>query len=492
MRFLDLLRLRWRRQWRSGILLRMLALVLFGAFVGFFVGWIGLVFPETVAKSLPGRTPTRVLNEHLLTVFAGLVIIRFLVQRFDGDGWRPILSLPVARSVLARTIQITSAVSLLNLLPLVGLAALFSSTVVPAASTTGAVLWLAGALLALGTTHLAHTLLRAAWARRAWITVFGVTAAIVGLVGADLYGLAFAQDASSWLFGGLQRGRVLPLVVLGAATIGAGQWSTAALRRWTYHWVEGTNRNGRRRVLLDVRGRGSLSSLVLLEAKLMLRNRGPREQLLAGIVVVAFFVGLIMEGAIPTFSTAIAPFMLGLLLPVSYGQFAFAWHGGHFDGLLARVPPKRLVRATLLVIGGLGVGPLLLAVPVVGWVDPFFAVPMLAFALYHAGVTAPVMVGTSILWNRQWVNPEQSRFTVAGGGPLRGFVLMPLLGVPPVLLHVAGGGTAMLLGVAGLGIAGLATGPLWLPLLEAALRHRRHAMLRGFRGGWISPHEWHW
>jgi len=245
-------------------------------------------------------------------------------------------------------------------------------------------------------------------------------------------------------------------------------------------------------VLLDVRVRGSLSSLVLLEAKLMLRNRGPREQLLAGIVVVAFFVGLIMEGAIPTFSTAIAPFMLGLLLPVSYGQFASAWHGGHFDGLLARVPPKQLVRATLLVIGGLGVGPLLLAVPVVGWVDPFFAVPMLAFALYHAGVTAPVMVGTSILWNRQWVNPEQSRFTVAGGGPLRGFVLMPLLGVPPVLLHVAGGGTAMLLGVAGLGLAGLGTISFWVSLLGAALRRRRHAMLRGFRGGWISPHEWHW
>ena len=473
-------------------MLRAIAFALFGAFVGFFVGWIGLVFPETVAKSLPGRTPIRVLNEHLLTVFAGLIVVRFPLQRFEGDGWRPVLSLPVPRTRLARALQVASAVSLLNLLPLVGLGPLLVSTVIPAMPTTGAVLWGTGALLAVGGTHLAHILLRAAWARRAWATVLGVTAAAVGWLGADLYGLAFVRDASTWLFGGLQRGHVLPLVVLKAVVLGLGRWATTALRRWTYDWVEGLGRDERRRILLDVRGRDSLSSLVLLEAKLILRNRGPREQLLAGVGVIVFFVGLIVEGAIPMFSTVIAPLMIGLLLPISYGQFAFAWHGGHFDGLLAHVSPKRLVRATLIVLGGLAVGPLLLATPVVAWGNPFFAVPMLAFAFYHTGVTAPLMVGTSLLWNRTWVNPEQSRFTIAGGGPMRGIVLMPLLGTPPVLFHVVGGGTGMLLGVAGLGLAGLATVSLWLPLLEDALRHRRHAMLRGFRDGWISPHEWHW
>jgi hypothetical protein len=192
-----------------------------------------------------------------------------------------------------------------------------------------------------------------------------------------------------------------------------------------------------------------------------------------------------------------APHVLGLLLSIAYGQFAFAWHGGHFDGLLARMAPGRLVRAALIVVLVLAVGPLALAAPVVAWVDPFFAVPMAAFALYHAGITVPAVVGGGILWNRQWVNPEQSRMMSSGGlmssgGPIRGMVLMALVSVPPTLLMLVGGIPAVLVGVAGLGGLGLATVSLWLPRLEAALRHRRHAMLRGFRGGWLSPHEWHW
>lgn len=147
--------------------------------------------------------------------------------------------------------------------------------------------------------------------------------------------------------------------------------------------------------------------------------------------------------------------------------------------------------ATLAVLIVLAVGPLLLAMPVVGWADPFFAVPMAAFALYHAGISVPTVVWTGVLWNRNWVNPEQSRFTVSGGS-MRGVILMALLGLPPTLFAALGGPPAVLVGVAALGGMGLGTASLWLPRLEAALRRRRHAMLRGFRGGWLSPHEWHW
>jgi hypothetical protein len=204
-----------------------------------------------------------------------------------------------------------------------------------------------------------------------------------------------------------------------------------------------------------------------------------------------FFVYLIVRGALPVFSLGMAPFMLGLLLPVTYGQFAFAWHGKHFEGLLVRASPGRLVRATLVVLVGLAVAPPVLAMPVVGWVDPFLVVPMAAFALYHAGLTVPALVWAGILGNRAWVNPEQSRFTVSGGS-LRAIVLMGGLAGPPAVLATLGGVPTLLLGVAGLGLAGLGTVSLWLPRLETALRHRRHAMLRGFRGEWLSPHEWHW
>lgn len=208
--------------------------------------------------------------------------------------------------------------------------------------------------------------------------------------------------------------------------------------------------------------------------------------------LLSVFAGLlVVRGVLQRFIERDWRPVLGLLPSVGYGQFAFAWHGGHFDGLLARASPTKIVRATLIVLGGLAVGPLLLATPVVSWEDPFFALPMAAFALYHAGVTCPVVVWTGVLWNRRRVNPVQSRFSFSGGS-VRIIVLMALLSVPPALFAVFGGLNAVLVGVAGLGGLGLGAASLWLPRLGAVLHHRRHAMLRGFRRGGLSPSEWYW
>lgn len=496
MTLLDVLRHQWRQRTRSPTFGRSLIgglfLLLAAAYFGMLFVAAGWYYPQVVGAVAPGQEPLRLLNEHLLGATAGFVVARFFLQPFDVEGWHALLGLPVRRTTLAHALQAASAASPFTLYPLLSLAALTARTVVPAASPLGIALWTAGALLILAMTHFAHLWLRVAWIRRRSLIFIGAGIVLLGLVGADLFAVEGIRETSAWLFGGLQRGSVWPLLVLAAGTVASAGASTAALHRYTYDWVDGAGRPKRhRRFSLDVGGRGKLSSLVLLEGILIFRNRGPREQILLGGAGLLFFVYMIMRGAIPEFSLVMAPFGLGLLLSVTYGQFVFAWHGKHFDGLLARASPGRLVRAALVVVLVLAVGPLALAVPVVAWVDPFFAVPMVAFALYHAGLTVPTVVGASILWNRNWVNPEQSRFTFSGG-PIRGVVLMALLSVPPALFAALGGISAVLVGAAGLGGLGVGTAPLWLPRLEAALRHRRYAMLRGFRGGWLSPHEWHW
>ncbi len=496
MTIFDVLRHRWtgwRRSTTFGRSLLTTVIALLAAV--YFGGWLaalGWFYPDVMAEVAPTRDPLRLLNEHLLSGAAGLVVARFFLQRFDAGAWRALLCLPVRRTTLARAIQITSAASLLTLIPLLGLAALVASTALPGTSPLGAVLWTAGALLAVGTTHFAYVWLRVAWLRRRWAVFLGLSAVVLGLIGGDLLGETVVRDASAWLFGGAQRGHVGPLLLLAVGAVALGAASTRALRRYMYREAEGAGRGKRRQyVSLDVGRRGGLWSLILLEGALIFRNRGPREQLFIGGGALGFFAYVVVRGALPIFSVGMAPFMLGLLLPVTYGQFAFAWHGKHFDGLLSRASPGRLVRATLVVLMGLAVGPPVLAMPIVAWGDPFLAVPMVAFALYHAGVSVPAVVWAGIVGNRTWVNPEQSRFTVSGGS-MRAIVLMALLGVPPALLASLGGISALLSGVAALGGLGLGTIPLWLPRLEAALRHRRHAMLRGFRGKWLFPHEWHW
>jgi hypothetical protein len=153
----------------------------------------------------------------------------------------------VRRTTLARAIQIASAASLLTLLPLLGLAALVASTVLPGTSPFEAVLWTAGVLLAVGITHFAHVWLRVAWLRRRWSIVLGVSAVVLGLVGGDLLGGTVVRDASAWLFGGTQRGHVGPLLVLAVGAVALGTASTTALRRYMYKEAGGaTKRQGER------------------------------------------------------------------------------------------------------------------------------------------------------------------------------------------------------------------------------------------------------
>ncbi|PQJ35234.1 hypothetical protein BSZ35_12080 [Salinibacter sp. 10B] len=141
----------------------------------------------------------------------------------------------------------------------------------------------------------------------------------------------------------------------------------------------------------------------------------------------------------------------------------------------------------------LAVGPALIALPVLAWTDPFLLVPIAAFALYNAGITAPVITWTSMYWNRRWVNPEQRRISmIGGGGPVRTLVFSPLLWALPLATLYWGNLPAVLGSVALLGLASLATFRFWRPRLEATFRQRRHALLRGFRGEWISPREWYW
>ncbi len=494
---LRLLQFHWQKQWRherTRLLQRGVAYTLIAAVAGLYVGWIGLVFPETLAKNGVQEAPHEVLNEHLLSVFAALVVLRFLLQRSVGQSWRPALVLPVGRKPLARALQLHSALSLLTLLPLVGVGALATSTIAPTSTTAGTALWTVGAMLMIAATHVANVGLRTAWRLQRWAVIGGAAVGIVGLIGADILGIGGVRAASAWLFGGLQAGAVLPMVVLAAATVGLGLASTAALRRWTYDWVEGGAEQGTRSgPMLSAGGWDSLSSLVLLEAKLILRNRGPREQVFAGVITIGAFAAMMTGGErLAAFKYVMAPLFFGQLLTVGYGQFLFAWHGAYFDGLLLHRSSRQLVRAALVVLLIFAVGPALAALPVVLWAEPFLAVPMLAFAVYNAGVAVPLVGWAAVRWNRRWVNPEQSRFSWFGGGPVRGLVFFFLLCAPPIWMSVRWSLPAVLGSVAGIGLVGLGTIPFWLPRLELSLRRQRHAVLRGFRGPWLPPDTWTW
>ncbi|WP_263820233.1 DUF5687 family protein [Salinibacter sp.] len=489
MTLLDVLRHQWHQRTRSptfgrsliGGLLLLLAAVYFGSlFVA--VGWF---FPEIVAEVAPGQDPLRLLNEFLLYGAVGLVPMRFFLQRSAGTDVRPYLPLPLRRAQVVRILQVLSSLSLLNLLPVVVLASLWGRTVLPATSAMGAAFWAIGALLLVATTQFLNGLLRAVWDRHAGLVLGAAGLVAVLVVGSNWMRTGVLRAASAWRFGGLAAGRILPLIVLIAGTAALAGAAHRMLRRRLYSVLGDADspRTQSTGLLQGIgHGQGRVVSLALLDLKLILRNKRPRQMLGAGLLVIGPFLLILLLGEkIPPMNEVIFGFLLSGYLGLTYTQFGYAWHGTHFDGFLARaVAPRLLVQAQFVTFVGLCMAPLMLIVPVIAAVRPQLLASLGSFFLYNAGVTAPLLLvlGT---WSRTALKLDQSTFfNYQGTSSYHFLMVLPIMGLP-IGLVVGVGLSSTLLVAAGLGLLGLVTVPLWTRGVGRLLWRQRHAMAMGFR-----------
>jgi hypothetical protein len=231
------------------------------------------------------------------------------------------------------------------------------------------------------------------------------------------------------------------------------------------------------------RGWGRVASLALLDLKLILRNKRPRQMLAAGLLVLGPFLLIpLVGGTVAPMNKVIFGFLLSGNLGLTYTQFSYAWHGAHFDGLLARaVAPRSLVQAQLLTFTGLCVGPLALISPLIAALRPPFLAPLGGLLLYNLGVCAPVLLGLGV-WARTPLQLGQSTFfNYQGTSTYHFLAVLPIMGLPVGLVVGTGLSTTLLI-AAGLGVLGLLAVPLWTRGLGRLLRGQRHAMATGFRG----------
>lgn len=489
MTFVDVLRHQWLWRWRSYTWSRHLAQGLLLALTAVQIGLLfviaGCIYPDVVAELAPETDPLRLLNRYLLTGFAGLLVMRFFLQRPVGSAVRPYLPLPVPQSHLVRLMQATSTLSLFNILPLVLLFALWLSTVLPSSSTLAAGEWGVGVLLATAATQFATSVLRAAWERSATVVL-----GIVGGIGAGLFasvtlGPGGLLNASDWIFGGMSAGRLWPLLVGAATTAGLAIIAHRMLRAQLYEVFDTSDRPraGVRRLPGAAWVRGAVMSLALLDVNLILRNRRSRQLLLAGTLLVgALLVAVTYKDAsLPPILSATLGFLVSGNLGLSYSQFGYAWHGRHFDCLLSQaIRPRTVVRAQFVTFTGLCVLLVTLMVPIVVILAPRLLVSVGAFLLYNIGVAAPMLLGLGI-WSRKALELNQSTFFNYQGTSTQHFlVLLPVMGFPLGLVLWLGMSTALLI-ASGLGGFGIATTPLWTRGLGRLLHRRRYAMAKGFR-----------
>jgi hypothetical protein len=233
--------------------------------------------------------------------------------------------------------------------------------------------------------------------------------------------------------------------------------------------------------------RGPVVNLMLLEMKLMWRNKRPRVFFLSAVILGALYV-FTMLLHVDRFSDPFSRSVIGIfasgIFTLNYGQLMFSWESTYYDGFLTRSHTARdLVKAKMLLLQLSAVVFFLFSAPLFLVLAPELLPFHVAFLSYNVGVTSVLIIALAI--------SNQKRVDLSRGGMLlnyEGFSLahflwfIPTLIPPALILHgTSASPRAGLLMIGGIGLLGLATYRIWNRLFAHQLVRRKYVMASGFR-----------
>ena len=487
-----LIRNQWRTYFRS-LRARQNLFVWFlmgfmGLYFAFILVTVGLYFNVFAAQVLPGQAPVAIVNTHLLAAFVGLFGIRFLFQKTSALKIQPYLHLPIPQSQLTRFFQATSLLSLHNAFPFLFFVPFWSRFILGHYPLGGAAAWMAGLVLLIVASNFANLLIRSLLTHyeARFFLLMGVMVILLGLD--ELTGAYVVRTFSTYLFGALLQDDAAVLLLL----LALPAWFMIAsngllLQRLRAPVIAPTRERRLVQHFPLLEKRGLIGQLLLLESKLMWRNRRPRHYLLMSVLFSTVYLVFMMANR-KAFDGLLFGAVIGLFasgsFALNYGQLMFSWESSYFDGLMTRaVTTVKLCAAKLLFLQFSCVLFFLVTLPLFLWLRPELLTVHVAFLFYNAGITSALVLLLA-LRNRQPVDIGKSGgfFNYEGFSAAHWLWFFPTA-IPPMLLlfalrNVSGGG---LLVVGGLGLAGLLLSPVWISYFARTLLRRKHSMTQGFR-----------
>ncbi len=434
------------------------------------------------------HVPVAVFNDYLIGVLVSLFGIRFLFQRSPRFRLQPYLHLPLRRWQLVAYFQSTSVFTIHNLYPLLFLVPFWSSFILPYFGLVPSLYWLLAVVLCLVISTFLNNWVRSILTNSELL--FVLLACLVWLlVAADsLLETNSLNHFSTFLFTALLKGDGVMMTLVAATAVFVLVLSSFSLYN---SLVTSTFRPVPPRrpwVLLDrLMGQGPVSSLVLLEMKLMWRNRRPRHYLIMSVLFsTAYLLFLLMDAN--TSSGAIFGAVIGLFasggFALNYGQLMFGWESSFFDGLLSRNGSlANLVRAKFVLLHASCSILFLFSLPIFVLLRPSLIPLHVAFLFYNMGVTC-VLIMLLATRNRRRVDIQKggSFFNYEGFSAAHWFWLLPVAVPPTILLYVLKGNMdTSLIVISLVGLASLLGMNVWISFFANRLGSERYEMAMGFR-----------
>ncbi len=473
---------------RSNAYVRVILAVL-AIYLGYALALGGWRFGQIVFYIVNIARPTELVNEYLFAAALSLFGLRFLFGKTPRFRATPYLHLPISRSRLVRYFQASSLVSLHNIYPLLFVLPFWFNEVRRANPTAnGTSFWLIGIVLLLATSTWLNSWLRSLLSYRARTFALIIVAAWGAVLADQVAGTYIINRLSTATFDGLLSGSPVPLLILFAICSATAYLSGRRLRLTLRDF---SNPQGaRRRVYKDIsllQDLGPVGQLIILEMKLIWRNRRPRHNLLLSTVFsTVYVVALLLTPDVG--DSVLVQSIVGLFasggFALNYGQLMFAWESTFFDGLMSRdIAMQTMVRAKFVLLQLSCVVFFFLSLPIFMIIKPELVPLHIGFAIYNAGVTCLLIMVLAVLNKRRielW--RSGSFFNYEGFSFLHWLWIFPIsapplaviMMLPRVQVHAA-------VLVSLIGLLGLLMTPVFVAILSERLLKRRYVMLSGFR-----------
>ena len=269
----------------------------------------------------------------------GLFSLRFFLQQGPKMHMQPYLHLPIRREKIVRFFQVFSLLSFHNAIPYLFFIP-FTIQFIYFANygISGTVVWFTGITLVLLLSHYANNLLRALHKKSSIYYLVTVSVLAIAFLLDEVIDMHVLRTFSEILFGELLEGNIALLALLAFGTIGMFIYSSMQIKEQLLA-VPSSSGAMRGRQITFAPERGQVINLILLEMKMIWRNKRPKHYFILSIVFALAYIALMLAES-HVFNTSAISAVIGIFasgtFALNYGQLMFSWESSYFDGFMTR------------------------------------------------------------------------------------------------------------------------------------------------------------
>lgn len=484
--FKRFLKLQWKSFFRSANLNKSLAIKILMIFFGIYMlssmAILGVALYSLLQKLFPDVDPVLKVSEYMVYWLLVELVLRYFMQKLPVMNVKPLLMLPIKKSVITHFILGSSVLSVYNFLSLFLFVPFCIVLLLNGYPTLNVLIWLLSIIwLVLSTNYINFI-----------INKSDKILIVLGLLIASLYAVEYFQilpvtHYAGKLFYTLYQYPVLVLIPLAFAI--ASYYINYRYLRNHIFLDESFKKETKTAEVSDLgwtKKFGDIAPFLQLDLKLIWRNKRTKTQVFLSVAMVLY--GLIFYtmgdfGPTSPMMVFVGIFITGIFL-TNFGQFIPAWDSAYYSMMMSQnIPLRKYLESKAGLISVSVIVMFILSIPYV-----YFGWQALAInfscALYNLGINIPLILLFGSM-NKKRIDLNKSAFAnMQGAGAAQFLVMVPLLGAPMIIFlgfkFLISFEVALII-LAVLGIIGYALKNQLLSWITEIYRKKKYGMVAGFK-----------